>query len=324
MSKKLSNAKKNAVAHQVPAGENPVQNEPKDMSKKPAKGMDKDGAGGTPTKTKQPKQPQGSKGSALSPVPVVVPPSKKEPKVPAGEKSVKKHAKGENGAAADKGSDGPISSKKLPKGRAAVEPTGPEPPKRPQNGFGLFLQGNRPDIVARLKSSGGDTKKTMAHCAKEAGKLWKDLDQADRDSFQGRADAAMAEYRPRLEAFKKANPTWAKKKKQARKRVKKVNKDPDMPKRPLNPYQLFFQENRPAILADLKAEGKYAEKELMPKAGKVAGSMWKSLSAVESEKYKELFAIAKGEFQAKLVAFRLKKKIQKEATEDALSGDDSD
>merc|ERR1711879_1068442 len=187
--------------------------------------------------------------------------------------------------------------------RAANE--GPEPPKRPQSGYGQFVNEKRGEITATLLNEGADKAKVMTLVAKRAGELWKALGEAEKKLFNQKAESLMSAYTKDLEAFKEANPDFKKVKKLKRGEAEKK------PSRPPGAYAQWIADNRPMLTEKVMKEHNVDKAKAFLLLYKECRSSYDALSAEERKKCEEKAEASKVKFQAEHQAWKLKNKENK-------------
>lgn len=169
---------------------------------------------------------------------------------------------------------------------------GPEPPKRPQPGYGQFVAEKRAEITATLLKEGADKAKLMTLVAKKSGELWKALGEANQAPFNQKSEKLMVVYNKELQTFKDANPDFQK--------VKKLKKgDPAKPpSRPPGAYGQWLADNRTMMTEKVMKEKKVDKAGAFLLIYKEGKAIYEALSATEKKKVEDKAEAAKLKFQA--------------------------
>lgn len=99
--------------------------------------------------------------------------------------------------------------------------------------------------------------------------------------------------------------------------TKKMARDPDLPKKPMNAYWIFFEKEKDRVKAELEA--KSPEKPTSD-VSKTLTDMWKALSEEEKKPYQKLFEEDRARYQKEMSIFNLKKDADSKSS-DAVSGE---
>lgn len=176
--------------------------------------------------------------------------------------------------------------------RSARKAAGDElvPPKRPASSYMSWLNDNRESIVKKLGTN------SVSLVAKEAGQQWKKLSAAKKKPYEAAWVKAKAKYAKDLEDFKAAGGVILKPEK--RTRVKRVKRDPNMPKRPLSSYMLWLQDNRASIVKSMPAGHKVTD------VSREAGAQWSKLTAAKKKKYEKAAADAKAKYLEEMEEYK--------------------
>lgn len=90
-------------------------------------------------------------------------------------------------------------------------------------------------------------------------------------------------------------------------------RDPDMPKRPLNPYLMFCDLEKDKLKREAEAEGKDID------LSKALGEKWRGMSSEEKQPYLDLYNTAKEKFNQDMKEYEenlpKKQKLEAQATE---------
>lgn len=157
----------------------------------------------------------------------------------------------------------------------------PNCPKKPGNAYILF--GN--DQRDKLKTE--DPTLAAKDVMTRIGKLWHDVSEKDKAYYDEKSKQLMLQYKKELQSYKDQNPDWEEHMagKPDGKKVKKIKKDPNEPKRPSSAYILFGNSRREMLK---KENENLSAKEIMTEIG----AMWQAASDEEKapfiEKAKEL------------------------------------
>ena len=129
---------------------------------------------------------------------------------------------------------------------------GPEPPKRPESGYGLFFAEKHQGISATLLNEGAAPAKILTLSAKRAGVMWKALGEAKQEPYKEKFEKPMVTYKQEMEAFKTNNPDF--------KKVKKGGKgEAKPPKRPAGAEGMWIADNR-TMLTELVMKKRCVDK----------------------------------------------------------------
>jgi high mobility group protein B2 len=121
---------------------------------------------------------------------------------------------------------------------------------------------------------------SFTEATKELGKKWNNLSDSEKGKFNEIAAKDKERYQKENEKyissgaaakFAKANPKVSKK-------VKKGEKDPNAPKKPLSAYMIFAKEKRAEVVEKNKTAG-------FGEIGKLIGDLWKNTSAADKQTY---------------------------------------
>jgi len=192
--------------------------------------------------------------------------------------------------------------------KATKKPKDEKAPKRPQTAYFLFTAAER----AAVKAAQPELKVTQI--AKELGKRWKALSDADKAPFVAKAAAAKKAYDAQLATYKQsadfaaheqAIDDWKRGEKagkaQAAGNAPKVTlprkpKDANCPKRPQSAY-FFFTASRRAELSAAHPDKKITE------IAKLMGAEWKALSEDDRAPFAAQAAKAKAAYAPKMEAY---------------------
>lgn len=100
--------------------------------------------------------------------------------------------------------------------------------------------------------------------------------------------------------------------------TKKLARDPDLPKKPLNAYWIFFEKEKERVKAELEAKG--SEKPTAD-VSKTLTDMWKALSDDEKRPYQKLFEEDRVRYQREMSVFNQKKDTETSKPGDRGNGD---
>merc|ERR1712014_184383 len=148
-------------------------------------------------------------------------------------------------------------------------------PTRPQSGYFIWLNENRPTITKEC----GDGS-SVAAVGKFAGAKWKGMSADAKKPYEDKAVEAKKSYEKAIEDFKAAGGVVgqrrqekkeAKQEKDDKKAKKEARKNSGAPKRPPSAFWLWQTENRDALI-------KEAGTNKIPVIGKLAGEKWGKLS----------------------------------------------
>lgn len=154
---------------------------------------------------------------------------------------------------------------KLKKGGKGLTIDLPTAPKRPPSAYVLFCSATRPKLA--------DQKLSLAESSKLLGKLWSELPQAERETFESEAASYKDEYEKKKEAWRIECETLS-----GTKRAKSLKGlTTPGPKRPKSAYLFFCEDMRPEVSAKVKSLGEIS-KEL--------ARLWRETS--DRSKYEEL------------------------------------
>jgi len=183
---------------------------------------------------------------------------------------------------------------------------GPEPPKRPQSGYGQFFAEKRKEISATLLKEGVVPAKVMTSSAKRAGEMWKVLGETKQKPYNEKTVKLMAAYTQEMEAFKTANPDF--------KKAKKDKKGDKPPARPVGAYGTWMADNRP-MLTEMVMKKHSVDKGkaffMLYQEGK---PLYEALPAAEKKQCEEKAEAAKVKFQAEFKEWKEKNKGAKVAS----------
>ncbi|KAF5289770.1 hypothetical protein FQA39_LY03687 [Lamprigera yunnana] len=97
-------------------------------------------------------------------------------------------------------------------------------------------------------------------------------------------------------------------KKIPKRKANKIERDPNAPKRPSNPFFQFCQEQRQILMEQLNAELKPGEAELTKQElTRQLALKWKSLSAHDKKIYVDMYEKSKEKYAAELSEYNMKK-----------------
>ncbi|KAF8525296.1 high mobility group box domain-containing protein, partial [Gautieria morchelliformis] len=174
------------------------------------------------------------------------------------------------------------------------------PPKQAPSVWQIFFI----DWLQKQKSSEGEGKKlNVAQEAKEAGHVYNELSQEERDALKQRALHFKENYEREFTAWKRTltptdiereNAFRAAQRKAGKSRRKNIN-DPNAPKRPLTAYFLFLQAIRadPQMTRDVFGDTTESTRQSV-----LAAAKWRSMSDVEKQRYLTEADNAKREYDA--------------------------
>lgn len=98
--------------------------------------------------------------------------------------------------------------------------------------------------------------------------------------------------------------------------TKKLARDPDLPKKPMNAYWMFFEKEKERMKAELEA--KSPEKSTFD-VSKTLTDMWKSLSDDEKRPYQKLFEEDRARYQKEMSIFNLRKDAETSKSSEAVA-----
>jgi len=151
-------------------------------------------------------------------------------------------------------------------------------PKRPATGYFRFLSDNREAYVKQHPEA------KLAEIGKAMGALWKELSDKERAKYNDAAKAEMAEWKVKMEAYKKTDEfaAFQKEKNQAdKKKGKKALKklQPNKPKNFMTAYFMFCNEYRKN---NKPADG---QKTAVSSFAKACGAAWKAMTPEMKQPY---------------------------------------
>jgi hypothetical protein len=169
---------------------------------------------------------------------------------------------------------------------------GEQPKKVAGGAFGQYLSANRPQL---MKECAGQP---ITAVTKLASTKFKALGDAERKVYQDKYEEAKSKYETDMAAFLAAGGEKkgikrkgdADDKKQAKK-LKKLTKDPDAPKRPAGgAFGSYLEKNRPQLAKECAGKPITA-------VTKLAAEQFKSLSEVEKKEYEDMYQAKKKAYE---------------------------
>jgi len=148
----------------------------------------------------------------------------------------------------------------------------PNKPKAPMTGYFRFVNSIRAQVTEETGLKGTAASKIF-------GERWAKLPQDQKDALKAEYTAEYAEYKQKLEEYKKTDEYAAFQKKKYTRKFKKAPKDKNAPKKPLSAYFIFLAEKRESLKAEFPEMS-------ITQLGKKSGEIWKTLSEEEKEVYK--------------------------------------
>lgn len=174
----------------------------------------------------------------------------------------------------------------------------PNAPKRPLSAYFTWLGENR----ERIKQENP----TLPHkeITSKLGELWNALDEDTKKSYKDKAQAEMAEWKVKFDAYKKTDnyrnfqatkSTGGKKGKKS-----KPPKDPNAPKRPSTGFFLFVSDKREEVKASLPED----QQKKVTVVTKKCGELWKACSDEAKAKYQDRSKQLKAKYEEELQEYK--------------------
>jgi hypothetical protein len=192
---------------------------------------------------------------------------------------------------------------------------GPEAPKRPQSGYGQFLNEKRVEIGATLLKEGVEKSKVMTATATRGGEMWKALGEGKQKPYNDKSAKLTEAYQKELEEFKSANPDF--------KKVKKLKRGQEAkpPARPAGPYAQWLADNRP-MLTEMIMKKHNVDKGkaffLLYNEGK---AVWEKVPAAEKKKYEDKTAELLEKLKEEIKDWKEEHKVENKGKKGSTDGE---
>lgn len=173
-------------------------------------------------------------------------------------------------------------------GKRKAEEQGPQPPKKPQSGYGQFLSEKREEISATLLKEGADKSKILTLVAKRGGEMWKALGSEKQKPYNDKAAKLQEEWKKEFDEFKNDNPDFKKK--------AKKGKDAKAPRAPAGPYQQWMSANRDMLTAKVMKEKGVEKKDAFFHHYQAGKAVYEALPTAERQKWEATAKEAKEKF----------------------------
>lgn len=175
----------------------------------------------------------------------------------------------------------------------------PNSPSRPLSAYFRWMQIQRPIVKAEFP--------TLPHkeLTKKLGVLWKEVDAAEKETFQDAAKIDMEEWKKKMKKYKETDEykhfQETKKAQNIQKmKSKKFPSDKNAPKRPSTGFFLFVAAKRPEVKESLPIELQNKVTEITKKCGE----LWRGLGDEGQAEWKAQAQKAKDVYNVKLAAYK--------------------
>ncbi|KAI0339241.1 hypothetical protein BDW22DRAFT_1347800 [Trametopsis cervina] len=162
----------------------------------------------------------------------------------------------------------------------AMDIRGHMPPKRPKNGYLLFLQDKREGSNFKATSTEG-----AAGFVKDAAAEWRAMNAEEKEKWAEKARVPMEEYIAARAEYIKNTPPAVLKEINKRRREKGLQRVKTPHTRMPGPFMLFskdyYNEHTRSAIGDRRT--------LVAQSGKQAGERWRNMSAAEKQPYFDAF-----------------------------------
>lgn len=185
-------------------------------------------------------------------------------------------------------------------------------PQKPQSGFMLFSNAERPRVMEKEKAdceTKGE-KLEVSKVAKKLGEMWKDLPEAQKKEYNDKALKDKEAYVAAEEAWKKTDKYKEFLKEQAKHKKKKADKkakgaieEAGMPKKPLAAYLIFGAEISAKVSEELKAANPDDKMNMKARANAVKAK-WDALGEAGQKKYQDQAKAAREKYDIDLAKFK--------------------
>merc|ERR1712146_667093 len=128
-------------------------------------------------------------------------------------------------------------------------------PKAPMTGYFRFVNSIRAQVQEETGLKGTAATKVF-------GERWAELPEEQKEALKAEYTAEYAEYKKKLDEYKKTDTYAAFQKKNFKRKFKKAPKDKNAPKKPLSAYFIFLAEKRASLKAEFRTEHHPARKEI--------------------------------------------------------------
>jgi len=175
----------------------------------------------------------------------------------------------------------------------------PNEPKRTRTAYMYFMQEQRPEF--KLKNPG----QSFAEQNKQLSERWKLLTEEDKKTYTKLHDEDKLRYEKELASYTppaKESDSDSSSDEDKKRKVKKLKKDPNAPKRPANAYMFYQAEVRDAVKKEHTTKK-------VTEIAKLIGGKWRGLSAEEKKPYEDKAKLDKERYLTEQKEYESSKKV---------------